>query len=130
MDLDALLALMPFAATTGVVLDAAAPDEVVGSLPWAPERCTAGGVMHGGALMTLADSVGAVCAFLNLPPGASTSTVASSTSLVRAVRSGVARATARPLNVGRSFIVVVVEVRDDEDRLVAQVTQTQAVLAG
>ena len=125
-----MLALMPFAVTTGVVLEAATPDEVVGSLPWAPERCTAGGMMHGGALMTLADSVGAVCAFLNLPVGASTSTVASSTSLVRAVRSGSARATARPLNVGRSFIVVVVEVRDDQGRLVAQVTQTQAVLAG
>jgi len=130
VDLDQLLALMPFAVEAGVVLEAAAADEVVGSLPWAPQRCTAGGMMHGGALMTLADSVGAVCAFLNLPAGASTSTVSSSTSLVRALRSGSAHATARPLNVGRSFIVVVVEVRDDEDRLVAQVTQTQAVLAG
>ena len=125
-----MLAVMPFAVETGIVLEAAAPDEVLGSLPWAPHRCTAGGMMHGGALMTLADSVGAVCAFLNLPAGAATSTVASSTSLVRAVRSGSARATARPLNVGRSFIVVVVEVRDDDGRLVAQVTQTQAVLAG
>ncbi len=124
-----MLALMPFAVATGVVLESAAPEEVVGSLAWAPERCTAGGMMHGGAVMTLADSIGAVCAFLNLPAGASTSTVASSTSLVRALRSGAARATARPLNVGRSFLVVVVEVRDDEGRLVAQVTQTQAVLA-
>lgn len=125
-----MLALMPFARETGVRLEAAGPGEVVGSLEWSPERCTAGGAMHGGALMTLADSVGAVCAFLNLPAGASTSTVSSSTSLVRAVRSGTARATARPLNVGRSFIVVVVEVHDDAGRLVAQVTQTQAVLAG
>ncbi len=125
-----MLALMPFAVETGIVLEAATADEVVGSLPWAPERCTAGGMMHGGALMTLADSVGAVSAFLNLPPGASTSTVSSSTSLVRAVRSGAARATARPLNVGRSLIVIVVEVRDDDGRLVAQVTQTQAVLGG
>jgi 1,4-dihydroxy-2-naphthoyl-CoA hydrolase len=124
-----LLALMPFAATAGVELDAAARDEVRGRLAWAPERCTAGGLMHGGALMTLADSVGAVCAFLNLPDGASTSTVSSTTSLVRGVRSGSAHAVARPVHVGRSFILVNVEVTDDDGRLVAQVTQTQAVLS-
>jgi 1,4-dihydroxy-2-naphthoyl-CoA hydrolase len=124
-----LLALMPFAATAGVELDAAARDEVRGRLAWAPERCTAGGLMHGGALMTLADSVGAVCAFLNLPDGASTSTVSSTTSLVRGVRSGSAHAVARPVHVGRSLILLNVEVTDDNGRLVAQVTQTQAVLS-
>ena len=123
-----LLALMPFALTAGVTLEAAAPDEVTGSLPWAPERCTAGGLMHGGALMTLADSVGAVCAFLNLPPGSSTSTVSSTTSLVRGVTSGAAHAVARPAHVGRSFILIEVEVSDDDGRLVARTTQTQAVL--
>lgn len=128
MDIADLLALMPFAAATGIALDAAAPDEVRGRLAWAPERCTAGGLMHGGALMTLADSVGAVCAFLNLPDGAATSTVSSTTSLVRGVRSGSAHAIARPVHVGRSFILVNVEVTDDEGRLVAQVSQTQAVL--
>jgi uncharacterized protein (TIGR00369 family) len=126
----ALLSLMPFAVATGVVLDRATPEEVAGHLPWAPKRCTAGGLLHGGALMTLADSVGAVCAFLNLPPGASTSTVASSTALMRGVRSGSAHAVARPRHVGRSFVTVVVEVTDDEGRPVAQVTQTQAVLTG
>src|SRR3954469_18323884 len=125
---DELLALMPFAATTGVELDRADPAEVTGRLAWAPERCTAGGLMHGGALMTLADSVGAVCAFLNLPPGSSTSTVSSTTSLVRGVRSGAAHAVARPAHVGRSFILVEVELTDDDGRLVARTTQTQAVL--
>jgi uncharacterized protein (TIGR00369 family) len=124
-----LLALMPFAVATGVELDRAEAAEVVGRLPWAPERCTAGGLMHGGALMTLADSLGAVCAFLNLPAGAATSTVASSTSLLRGVRGGAAHAVARPLHVGRSFIVVNVAVTDDDGRPVAQVTQTQAVLS-
>ena len=57
-----LLALMPFAATIGIALDCAEPDEVSGRLAWSPERCTAGGLLHGGALMTLADSVGAVFA--------------------------------------------------------------------
>jgi 1,4-dihydroxy-2-naphthoyl-CoA hydrolase len=123
-----LLALMPFAAATGIEFDRAAPGEVGGRLPWAPERCTAGGLMHGGALMTLADSVGAVCAYLNLPAGASTSTVSSTTSLVRGVRGGSAHAVARPAHVGRSFILVGVEVTDDDGRLLAQVSQTQAVL--
>ena len=124
-----LLALMPFAVATGIELDAAAPGEVRGRLTWAPERCTAGALMHGGALMTLADSVGAVCAFLNLPDGASTSTVSSTTSLVRGVRSGSAHAVARPVHLGRSFVLVGVEVTDDDGRLVAEVHQTQAVLA-
>ena len=130
MDTDQLLALMPFAVATGVAVDRAAPDEVVGRLAWAPERCTAGGLMHGGALMTLADSIGAVCAFLNLPPGASTSTVSSTTSLVRGLRSGTAHAVARPAHVGRSFVLVNVELTDDDGRLLAQTTQTQAVLGG
>ncbi|MFD2092192.1 PaaI family thioesterase [Blastococcus deserti] len=130
MDPAHLLAAMPFAVATGIVLDRADPTEVTGRLPWSPDRCTAGGVLHGGALMTLADTVGAACAFLNLPEGASTSTVASSASLMRAVRGGAAHATARPLHTGRSFVVVSVEVTDDDGRRVAQVTQTQAVLSG
>jgi uncharacterized protein (TIGR00369 family) len=130
VDTDQLLAAMPFAVATGVALDSAEPAQVVGHLPWAPERCTAGGVLHGGALMTLADSVGAVCAFLNLPEGATTSTVSSSTSLMRALRRGTAIATATPLHVGRSFVVVSVDLTDDGGRRLAQVTQTQAVLHG
>ncbi len=128
MDLTELLASMPFAVASGVSLRSATPTEVVGALDWDPQRCTAGGVLHGGALMTLADSVGAVCAFLNLPAGAGTSTLASSTSLLRAVRSGTVLATARPLSAGRTVIVVQTELREDTGRLVAQTTQTQAVL--
>jgi uncharacterized protein (TIGR00369 family) len=123
-----LLAQMPFARTIGIELTAASPDEVVGTLPWAPERCTAAGVLHGGALMTLADTVGAACAFLNLPPGAGTSTIESKTNLFRPLRSGTATATARPVHVGRSTVVVQTEVRDDEGRLVSLTIQTQAVL--
>jgi 1,4-dihydroxy-2-naphthoyl-CoA hydrolase len=122
------VALMPFAAAIGVRVAAAGPDEVIGALDWAPERTTAGGAVHGGAIMTLADSIGAVCAFLNLPAGASTSTTSSSTVFTRAVVSGTVTATSRPLHVGRSTIVVTTELRDDAGRLVAQVTQTQAVL--
>jgi 1,4-dihydroxy-2-naphthoyl-CoA hydrolase len=129
-DLDALLALMPFAGVVGIALDAAGPEEVRGRLPWAPERCTAGGVMHGGALMALADSMGAVCAYLNLPSGAATTTVSSSTAFMRAVREGEVTAVARPLHAGRSVIVVQTDLADASGRRVAQVTQTQAVLPG
>ncbi len=128
MNLDELLATMPFALHAGVELTAADPAECRGRLAWAPERTTLGGALHGGALMTLADSVGAVCAFLNLPPGAGTSTLSSATNLLRGAREGYVEAVSRPLHVGRSTVVVVTEVRDEAGRLVSSTTQTQAVL--
>jgi putative phosphoribosyl transferase len=128
--LDGLVDMMPFAAGLGIVLDAAAQDEIRGRMPWAPERCTTGGILHGGALMALADSLGGICAFLNLPPGALTATTSSATVFTRAVRSGEVTAVTRPLHVGRSTIVVQTDLTDDAGRRVAQVTQTQAVLPG
>ena len=130
MDTAELVATMPFAEQLGIVIDAASKDEVVGHLPWAPERCTTAGLMHGGAVMTLADSLGAVCAFFNLPEGAFTSTISSATNFFRGVRDGEVRGTSRPLHVGRTTIVVQTELRDANDKLVALVTQTQAVLKG
>jgi len=127
-DAGQLVATMPFAVELGIEIDAASPQEVVGRMAWAPERCTAGGVLHGGALMSLADSLGGVCAFLNLAPGAGTATISSSANMMRAVREGQVTGTSRPLHVGRSVIVVQTEVRDGEGRLVASVTQAQAVL--
>ncbi len=128
--LASLVAMMPFAAGLGLVLDAAQPDEVRGRLAWAPELRTTGGLMHGGALMALADSLGGICAFLNLPPGARTATTSSATVFTRAVRDGEVTAVARPLHVGRTVIVVQTDLSDQTGRRVAQVTQTQAVLAG
>ncbi|MGW5373029.1 PaaI family thioesterase [Streptomyces sp. NPDC004009] len=124
-----LLAAMPFAAGLGIELREATADRAVGSLAWSPEVCTAGGALHGGALMALADSVGAVCAYLNLPAGATgTSTVESKTNFLRAVTTGRVHATARPLHVGGTLLVVQTDLRDDLDRLVGQTTQTQIVL--
>ena len=120
-------ALIPFAATVGVTVVDASPDRVVGTLDWAPERTTTGGGLHGGALMTLADCVGAVCAYLNLPDGASTATISSATNFLRAVRTGSVTAIAKPIHAGRSFSTIVTEIRDHEGNLIAQVTQTQAV---
>jgi uncharacterized protein (TIGR00369 family) len=124
----ALLDMMPFALACGIELDEADAPRVSGSMAWSPERCTAGGILHGGAVMTLADTLGAVCAFLNLEPGASTSTIESKTNFFRALRSGRAHGTATPLHVGRTTIVVQTDVTDDDGRRLAQVTQTQAVL--
>jgi 1,4-dihydroxy-2-naphthoyl-CoA hydrolase len=121
-----LVAAMPFAERLGLRVETAAKDEVRGSLEWAEELCTAGGVLHGGALMAAADSVGALCAFLNLPEGATTATIESKTNFFRAVRSGTVSLLATPLHVGRTSIVVQTELWNDERRI-ALVIQTQAV---
>jgi 1,4-dihydroxy-2-naphthoyl-CoA hydrolase len=129
-ELGNLLALMPFSVTCGIELTSAGPDEVTGQLAWAAERCTSGGLLHGGALMTLADTLGGVCAFLNLPEGAGTATIESKSNFFRGVRQGHVRATTHPLHLGRTTIVVQTDLADDQGRRVAQVTQTQAILPG
>ena len=121
--------MIPFAVELGMELESATPDEVVGRLRWREELCTTGGALHGGALMSLADNLGGVCAYLNLPAGAGTATISSSTNFLRGVREGTVTGTTRPLRVGRSVIVVQTEMRDDAGRLVAQTTQAQAVIA-
>jgi uncharacterized protein (TIGR00369 family) len=126
--LEQLAGAMPFADAVGLELVAAAPEEVRARLAWAPERCTAGGILHGGALMTLADSAGGLCAYLNLPEGATTATVESKTNFLRPVSTGHVEAVARPVNVGRTLILVQTELRDREGKLVALTTQTQAVI--
>jgi 1,4-dihydroxy-2-naphthoyl-CoA hydrolase len=125
-----LAQIAPLAGTLGIELSHADAEEVRGGMDWAAERCTANGILHGGALMALADTLGGVCAFLNLPESATTTaTVESKTNFFRAVREGRVEAVTRPLHVGRSFIVVQTDVYDAEERHVAQVTQTQAVLS-
>lgn len=119
---------MPFAQELGIELIATRPDEVRARIEWSARLCTTAGVLHGGVLMSLADTAGAMCALLNLPAGAATSTIESKTNFFRAVRDGHVEAVARPLHVGRSTIVVQTDVLDASGRRIAQVTQTQAVL--
>ena len=120
---------MPLCATLGIAAEVYTAERVVLTLDWTPSLCTTGGIMHGGAVMTLADSAGGACALLNLPDGASrTATIESKTNFLGAVRSGTITATAKPLHRGRATIVVETEVRDSEGALVAKVTQTQIVL--
>lgn len=119
---------MPYTATLGVEVLGSAPNEVKSRLLWSESLTTTAGIMHGGALMSLADANGGLCAFLNLPAGAGTSTIESKTNFVRALRGGYATAVSRPLHVGRRVIVVETDVLDDQGRLVARVTQSQMVL--
>ena len=131
LDTDGLHAIIPFSGTLGMRVASATPEEVVLELDWRAELCTAAGVLHGGVLMSLADTAGAVCAFLNLPDGATgTTTVESKTNLLAAVREGTVTATATALKAGSTLIVVETSMRDGDGRLVAKTAQTQAVLRG
>ncbi|HEX5267478.1 MAG TPA: PaaI family thioesterase [Acidimicrobiales bacterium] len=124
-----ILDLMPLATTLGIRSVESERGSVRATLEHRPELCTTGDMLHGGAIMTLADSTGGACAFLNLPDGAAgTSTIESKTNFLRAVRSGTITAVSRPLHTGRTVIVVETDVTDADGRLVAKVTQTQAVL--
>ncbi|TML99491.1 MAG: PaaI family thioesterase [Actinobacteria bacterium] len=118
---------IPFAAMLGIEMLEATPELVRARIEWTPERCTAGGVMHGGALMALADNCGGLCAFLNLPEGArGTATIESKTNFLRAVRGGAVTSTTRPLHSGRTMMVLETELKRDDGELAAKVTQTQA----
>ena len=123
--------LMPFSGMLGIEVLVYTPAEVRARLVWSEKLCTADGVMHGGAIMALADSTGAACGFLNLPEGAQgTTTIESKTNFFRALRAGYAEAVTRPLHVGRTVIVLDTDVVDDRQALVARVTQSQLVLTG
>jgi 1,4-dihydroxy-2-naphthoyl-CoA hydrolase len=122
-----LAALMPFARQLGMTVDEASADRVVARLAWTPQLCTVAGVMHGGALMSLADTAGALVAFLGLPDGATTATITSTTQLFRPVTGGTVRAVAVPLHRGRTTVTAQASLYDDDGRLVAQTTQVQAV---
>jgi 1,4-dihydroxy-2-naphthoyl-CoA hydrolase len=126
-DLDALIALMPFAGPLGLVLDEADASRVIIRLDWAPHLCTTGGILHGGVLMSLADTAGALVAFLGLPDGKTTATITSTSHMFRPVSAGMVRAVAVPVHRGRTTVTAETSVFDAEDRLVAQTVQVQAV---
>jgi uncharacterized protein (TIGR00369 family) len=126
-DLDALIALMPLAGHLGLVLDEADASRVIIRLDWAPHLCTSGGILHGGVLMSLADTAGALVTFLGLPEGKSTATITSTSHMFRPVSGGTVRAVAVPVHRGRTTVTAETSVFDAEDRLVAQTVQVQAV---
>jgi 1,4-dihydroxy-2-naphthoyl-CoA hydrolase len=105
---------MPFAGHLGLTLDEASPDRVIARLEWAPHLCTSADLMHGGALMSLADTAGALVAFLGLPEGATTATITSTSQMFRPVSSGPVRAVAVPLHRGRTTVTAQTSLYDAE----------------
>ncbi len=113
----------------GVEFVETGPERVVARLPVRTELCTLPGVLHGGAVMAFADTLGAVGAFLNLRDGASTTTIESKTNFFAPGIEGTSvTGECTPLHRGRRTMVWQTKVTDPEGRLIALVTQTQAVL--
>ena len=120
---------LPFAELIGIEFIEAAPDRVVGAINVRAELCTRPAVLHGGAIMAFADTLGAAGTILNLPEGAGTTTIESKTNFIAAAPEGT-RITgeATPLHRGRRTMVWQTRISTGEGRLVAIVTQTQLVL--
>lgn len=119
----------PFAAFMGMRLLSATRELVVGEMIVREDHGNRNGVLHGGAIMALADNLGGTTAFINLPEGAGTTTVESKTNFFRTVAVGeTARAECTPLHVGRTTIVVQTRILRPDGKLAALVTQTQLVM--
>jgi len=103
-------------------------ERVVAALAIRDELLTVGGALHGGTLMALADTVGAVATVLNLPAGTRTTTLESKTNFFAAGRSGTVRAEATPLHRGKRTMVWQTRVCDESGRLLSMTIQTQMVL--
>jgi uncharacterized protein (TIGR00369 family) len=116
------------AETLGIRFVEATKDRVIAELTHRAPLTTVGGALHGGTLMALADTVGAAATFLNLPPGATTTTLESKTNFFAAGRGGTVRAEATPLHRGRRTMVWQTRVTDEGGRLLSLTIQTQMVL--
>lgn len=125
----ALLNTMPYGALLGIELLEASPERVTGRLQHQDKLTTLGGIMHGGVLMSLADTLGGICAFLNLPEGAAgTTTIESKTNLMRGVPTGAVQGVTVPLHVGRTSAVVETRLTNEAGKLVSLTIQTQTVI--
>jgi uncharacterized protein (TIGR00369 family) len=112
----------------GIQFVEASPDRLVAELSYRADLTTVGGSLHGGTLMAFADTVGAAATVLNLPPGATTTTLESKTNFFAAGRSGTLRAEATPLHRGKRTMVWQTRVTDEGGRLLSLTIQTQMVL--
>jgi uncharacterized protein (TIGR00369 family) len=118
-----------FGETLGIRFVEATPDRVVAEMTVREELCTTPGILHGGAIMAFADSMGGTATSLNLPKGAGTTTVESKTNFFAPGRTGeTVRAECVPLHRGKRTMVWQTRVTNPEGRLLALVTQTQIVL--
>ena len=119
---------MPFSELLGIRVTTSTPDLVEAEMHVRPDLCTVPAVLHGGALMALADSVGALAAVLNLPEGAWTTTIESKTNFLAALPVGeTARASCTPIHKGKTTMVWQTRISRADGRLAGVVTQTQLV---
>lgn len=125
-----LAATMPFSSLMGVEVTETAADRVVGKLAVRADLCTAGHILHGGAVMAFADALGAIGGYLNLPEGAKgTTTIESKTNFLGPAAEGsTVIGTATPVKIGRTLSVWQSRITTEDGRDVALVTQTQMVL--
>lgn len=131
LDLPALQTLLEplFPGLMGVTLKAVAPERVVAEMPVRPDLCTAGGILHGGAYMAFADTLGAVGTIVNLAKGQWTTTTDSSTKFIAGAKVGsVVTGECVALHRGRTTQVWQTSIRNAEGKLCAVVTQTQLVM--
>ncbi|MGA2125155.1 MAG: PaaI family thioesterase [Xanthobacteraceae bacterium] len=121
---------LPFAELLGLRIVSTAPERVEATLEVREDLCTRPAVLHGGAVMAFADTLGAIATVANLPPGAGTTTIESKTNFFAPIPVGeTAYAECTPLHRGRTTMVWQTRVSRADGRLAAVVTQTQLVLA-
>lgn len=114
----------------GIRLTEATPERVLATLQVRPELCTAGGILHGGSVMAFADTLGAVATVMNLPAGARTTTIESSTKFLASAAVGTTvTAECTAFHRGRTTMVWQTQIRNETGKLCAVVTQTQLVIA-
>jgi uncharacterized protein (TIGR00369 family) len=120
---------LPFARLLGITFVSAAPESVIAELVVRDDLCTSPAVLHGGAMMALADTVGACATMLNLPTGAGTTTIESKTNfLAPATVGSTVTAVCTPIHRGKRTMVWQTRITGDSGRLLGIVTQTQMVL--
>ncbi|MCB2098600.1 MAG: PaaI family thioesterase [Parvularculaceae bacterium] len=119
----------PFARMIGVKMTFVTKERLEAELLVTPDHCTIPATMHGGAMMAFADNMGGCGAFLNMPEGMMTTTVESKTNFLRPVPVGQkAIAVTEPVHIGRSLQVWKTEIRREDGKIAAIVTQTQMIL--
>jgi 1,4-dihydroxy-2-naphthoyl-CoA hydrolase len=121
--------MLPFAELLGIEFVSASPEKIVAQMTVREDLCTRPAMLHGGAIMALADTLGATGTLLNLKPGAGTTTIESKTNFIAPAPVGArVMAEATPVHRGRRTMIWQTRVTTSEGRLVAVVTQTQLVL--
>jgi uncharacterized protein (TIGR00369 family) len=118
----------PFAKMMGVTMTLVTKERIEGELKVTPDHCTIPATLHGGAMMAMADNMGGIGAFMNMPPGSTTTTIESKTNFLRGVPAGeTAKAVTTPVHVGRTLQVWKTEIFREDGKLAAVVTQTQMI---